>query len=396
METTRTTSSTEESEHNENGRTTSASSETPRQATCSRGPEDLRRALNLIATLLVGVLLVVAITQTDDTDTSAAGRGEHPANSQRSSDSTEHRYKPRDAHTDRGTVSRGQPLNQPSPVPSYRWEGWNRYRDGRCAWLPAGLLDSLAPVGTPRPTSTSCIVSLGDGTTIRITWGPPQSAARWAIEGGHVTTGDASDGSRRAEVTTIAGLEARATRPFFLLIFLPGLCRIDLNTGSVTGLSIFTWHSGARADRCHTAKTAATLISRARVPAAGGTPWNDTPQQPTVASLTGRGPCELLNASITRLNGLDDLDTGRMSISNSDDTDAECELPQAGGQVRAWLTSTSDTTTNAHDNPAGRNADGRPRQLGPLRAFEKSSSKSCVVEAELLPDYTWGVERRSV
>jgi hypothetical protein len=394
METTRTTPGMEEPENTTEGvGTTSASpADASRMRAASwRGQTGLRRALHVIGALFVVVLFVIAIAPTDDKGTTA-DHGQDTPNTQRTSDkSTDQQYEPRDEDTSQDAAARGQQLDQPAAVPGYQWQGWNRYRDGRCAWIPTSLLTDLSPVGTPRPTSTSCIVSLSDGTTIRITWGPPQTPAQWTDEGGHDTTRNTSDERRNARVTTIAGLEAHATRPIFLFLFFPGLCRLDLNTRSTTGLSILAWHPIARDDRCHTAETAATLIAHALIPTAGGTPWNDTPQQPTVASLAGRGPCELLSTSITRLNDLDDLDSDRIFISDSDHNDAECELTQAGVQVRAWLTSTNSGTTNARDNPAAPKADGHPRQLGSLRAFEKGSSKRCVVEAELLPDYALGV-----
>lgn len=388
MNTTRTTSSAEEPENTtEDGWTTSVSSASRMQVAGWRGQTGLRRVLNIVGALLVVVLLVIAIAPTDDTDTPAAGRGQDPVNTPRSSDnSTGQQYEPRDTSTGQDIVSSGQQLNQPNAVPSYRWQGWNRYRDGRCAWIPTGLLDSLAPTGTPRPTSTSCIVSLGDGTNIRITWGPPQTSALWTTEGSH----NASDSGRRAEVT-IAGLEARATRPFFLFIFFPGMCRIDLNTRGTSGLTVLAWNPQTRDNRCHTAETAATLIAHARIPTAGGTPWNDTPQQPTVASLAGHGPCELLSTSMTRLNGLDDLDGGRISISDADHTDEGCELSQSGVRVRTWLTSISDTATKAHYIPAEPKTDGQSRQLGALRAYQQGRSKSCVVQTEIFPGYILGV-----
>jgi hypothetical protein len=388
MDTTRTTSSTEEPVHNnEDGWTASASPALRRRVARWHGQTGLRRALNIVGALLVVVLLVIAIDPTNDMGTPAAGRGQGPANTQRSSDnSADQQYEPRDTPAGQDTASRGQQLNQPTAVPGYQWQGWGRYRDGRCAWIPAGLLDRLAPTGTPRPTSTSCIVPLGGGTNIRITWGPPQTSAQWTTEGSH-----ASNSRRRAEVTTIAGLEARATRPFFLSIFFPGMCRIDLNTRGTSGLTVLAWNPHTRDNRCHTAETAATLIAHARVPTAGGTPWNDTPQQPTVASLAGYGPCEMLSTSVSRLSVLDALDADRISISDSDHTDEGCELTQPGVQVRTWLTSISDTATNARDTPAEPKTDVQSRQLGSLRAYQQSRSKSCVVQTEILPGYTLGV-----
>jgi hypothetical protein len=393
MDNTRTTSSTEEPEHNnEDGWTVSVSLASRRRVARWRGQTGLRRAINIGGALLVVVLLVIAIAPTDDADTPAAGRGQEPANAQRSSEnSTDQQYEPSDTSPGQGTASVGQQLNQPTAVPSYQWQGWDRYRDGRCAWLPTGLLDPIGPVGTPRPTSTSCIVSLGDGTNIRITWQPPQTSAQWTTEGSRNATDNASDSRRRAEVTTIAGLEARATRPFFLFIFFPGVCRVDLNTRSTSGLTVLAWNPHTRDNRCQTAEAAATLIAHGRIPAAGGTPWSDTPQQPTVASLVGYGACELLNTSITRLNGLDDLNAGRISISDSDHAAGGCELTQPGVHVRAWLTLTGDSATDASESPAGRKMDGQPRQLGSLPAYEKGGSTSCVVLAELLPGYTLGV-----
>lgn len=393
MDTTRTTSSTKESETT--ARYVGATSTSPAsrmQVARWRSQTGLRRVLNLVGVLLVVVLLVITIASTDDTDTPAAGRGQDPANAQRRSDnSTDQQYESRDPYPGQGADFRGQRLEHPVAVPSYRWQGWDRYREGRCAWIPAGLLAGLGPVGRPRPTSTSCIVSLGDGTNIRITWGPPQSPARWAPEGSYDAMGKASRSRRRAEVTMIAGLEAHLTRPIFLFIFFPGLCLIDLNTGSVTGLSILAWRPHPQGNRCQIAETAATLIAHARVPAAGGMPWNDTPQQPTITSLAGNGPCELLSTSITRLNGLDGLDADRISISDSEHTEGECELTEPGTQVRAWMTSISDTATNARDTPAEHKTDGQPRQLGSLRAYQQRRSKSCAVQTELLPGYTLGV-----
>lgn len=392
METTRTTPGAEEPDNTAEGvGTTSASpADWSRMHAASwHGQTGLRRALHIIGALFVVVLFVIAVAPTDDKVTPTDHGQDTPNTQHNSGNSTDQQYEPREEDTSQDAAARGQQLDQPAAVPGYQWQGWNRYRDGRCAWIPTSLLTDLSPVGTPRPTSTSCIVSLSDGTTIRITWGPPQTPARWTDAGGPDTNRNTSDERRNASIT-VAGLEARTTRPIFLFLFFPGLCRLDLNTRSTTGLSILTWNPNTRDDRCHTANTAAALIAHALIPTAGGTPWNDTPQQPTVASLAGRGPCELLNTSITRLNDVDDLDSDRIFISDSDHTDAECEITQAGVQVRAWLTSTNSSTTNTRDNPAGPKTDRQLRQLGSLRAFEKSNSQSCVVEAELLPGYTLG------
>lgn len=320
-----------------------------------RGHTGLRTVLYLAAVLLVGAMVFLATTP---------GEPSPSADAERETTSETH-----DRSITTGLDNPGEVLDQPIPVPSRDWRGWDRYSSGRCAWMPPGLLDPLAPTGPPRPTSTGCAVPISGGGTVFVNWGPPQKRLLW------YTTRQSNRGEVVGELITVAGLEARTTKPFFFTVLFPGICRVDVNTRSLTGLSILAWNPPATAHGCDVAATAANLVARAVIPAAGGTPWPDTPQQPALVALVGRGPCELLAAGVSALG---DLNSGQIVVTR-DDSAHGCELAVDGGHVQAWLTPVDD---------AGRRpeVDGATdRRLGPLSAWEKDTATSCTITTEVIP-----------
>lgn len=324
-----------------------------------RGLAGLRTVLYITAALLVGAM--VLLVATDEPNTAANTDRDTPRESQ-------------DRSFIAGLDKPGEPLDQPIPVPTRDWQGWDRYSTGRCAWMPPGLLSPLEPTEPPRPTSAGCVVPISGGGTVFVNWGPPEKRLLW------YSTKGSDRGEVVGELITVAGLEARATELFFLTVLFPGICRVDVNTRSLTGLTVLAWNPPAAANGCEVVETAANLVAHAVVPAAGGTPWTDTPQQPTPLALVGRGSCELLIAGVDPLG---ELANGQPVISGND-TMQRCTLLRGDTEVRAWVTPTS-----ASDRPDAEGA--AVRRLGPLRAWEKETADTCTITTEVLPGHLLAV-----
>lgn len=325
-----------------------------------RGPAGLRTVLYITAVLLVGAMVLLV----------AAGEPDTAADIDRD---TARQSQDRSIIT--GLDNPGEPLDQPIPVPTRDWQGWDRYSTGRCAWMPPGLLSPLDPTEPPRPTSTACAVPINGGGTVFVNWGPPEKRLLW-----YATTGS-DHGEVVGELITVAGLEARTTKPFFLTVLFPGICRVDVNTRSLTGLTVLAWNPPAAANGCEVAETAAALVAHAVVPAAGGTSWADTPQQPTLLALVGRGSCELLIAGVDPLG---ELANGQPAIAGND-TMQQCELRRGDIEVGAWMTLTG-SPGDLHDVEGA-----TVRRLGPLRAWEKDVADTCTIATEVLPGHLLAV-----
>jgi hypothetical protein len=314
--------------------------------------------------LLVGAMVLLV----------AAGEPDTAADTDSTTDSDS-----RDRSFTTGPDNPGEPLDQPIPVPARDWQGWDRYSTGRCAWMSPGLLSSLDPTESPHPTDTGCAVLISGGGTVFVNWGPPEKRLGW------YDTKGSNRGEVVGELITVAGLEARTTKPFFLTVLFPGICRVDVNTRSLTALSVLAWNPPAAANGCEVAETVANLVAHAVVPAAGGIRWADTPQQPTPLALVGQGSCELLIAGVDPLG---ELANGQPAISG-DDTMQRCALRRGDAEVRAWMTATGSTG----DRPDIEGA--TVRRIGPLRAWEKDTANTCTITTEILPGHLLAVSYHS-
>lgn len=179
-------------------------------------------------------------------------------------------------------------IDQPAPVPGYNWQGWSAQPAGRCAWVPPGLFDGLAPRGYAA-TGHFCSFYTADGNTIQIAWGLAYNPFNY----------DMVAFSRPA---TIAGLEAKVHDLKKNQDVYPGSCHVRVDTRSTSGLGVLLWNEQNKPlDReasCGVATQVAERIVRSLVPAAGGRVWAPTPQRPNPATV-GTKACEVMNDSVT-------------------------------------------------------------------------------------------------
>lgn len=371
---------------------------TPRRFSIRRhGHAGMRTAVYLVALALVAVFVLLVRepeleSSTEEASSATAATGGDSA----STPDDESTPKRGDAQ---GRQPESQPLDQVA-VPGRHWRGWSRYPAGRCAWIPNGLFARLGHVRPPDPDSTSCSVPLRDGTIVRITWGLPQSRALWPAP---VQT--TSEETGKHALTAVAGLDAHTSTPFILGLIFPGACRIDLNAG-VTGLTVVAWNTDARklggdGTRCHIAETAATLVVRALVPGAGGTPWPDTPQRPAPAALLGRGPCGLLTAGAAVIDQLDHLataETAQLTATVEGDRET-CVATHGGARLRATLIDRGARIDTADGQGASDDGERRgqaraalaPLRVGVLPADREDTPGGCTITLEIIPGHQLAV-----
>jgi len=103
----------------------------------------------------------------------------------------------------------------------------------------------------------------------------------------------------------IAGLQGREYSLASGSETVPGSCMVDVNTRALNSITVLAARDGGDTDparMCQKAREVATVMVKRFVPAAGGTPYPGTPQQPAPGVL-GRqprsGPCDVFDGPIT-------------------------------------------------------------------------------------------------
>lgn len=254
-----------------------------------------------------------------------------------------------------------QPFDQPSPVPGFNWQGWDKH--SRCDWLPPDLLVSLA-IGPPRLGGHFCHIPIADGDDLQILWGESYSGIS-----------DPLDFSRK---TKIAGLEARTLDFELNAKNYPGSCKVEVNTRSLSSFSVLNWSPTKRpADRearCAIATQAAELIARRLVPAAGGTGWSVTPQTPIPASVLGKSACEIVGDRVVTYVG---VEKAKPTMERTADGDT-CIYEQRGKRVVAFVTDSQGIA----QTPSVPNAKTAPRTLGIMPARTEVTNTDCAIVVE--------------
>lgn len=347
-----------------------------------RGHTRLRALLYVCALLLAGVVSAIASAsdhKSTSVDSATGGESVAPRHSGETQPSAPSAHRPAEPSDGRrgdqdADPGSGQLLDQPVPVPGYRWRGWTRYPNGRCAWLSPVLAGQLGAADVPQSHPSGCLVTTRDGTRLRITWGEPQTRAAWYQDG---------------DLVAVAGLESQVFQPFFLRLVFPSACLIHVNTGGVSGLTLFAWRPDIAETVCATARTAATSLVRSFVVKAGGAPWRDAPQKPDVSSAVGRGPCSLLVAGMAHYVELD----GVPLLTRIEESGESCEVSQRGVHVRAWLRLPSEDISPADTSPGSTRAE--VRRLGQMAAVESRTADSCAITTEVLPGHVFGIQYRA-
>jgi hypothetical protein len=278
------------------------------------------------------------------------------------------------------------PIEMPVSVPNARWQGWDRRPAGRCAWISPGLLDPLTFVARPEPTQSTCRLLLTTGTRVSILWARPGARIVW----------DPFSDSRDIAV---AGLSARLSELDLVQSVMPGACEVSVHTRGPTGFVVLAWRPTDRAGgpvrRCDDALFAAELVARARVPAAGGTPWAPAPRMPSARAVVGASACELLESSptIDRDDGLiTNLTLGQPPRGRAGGVSDSCAVRRNGMEITLQLVSDMGSSVDEVASQFW-----RPRRdatsvtyrrfAGALPTRQDRSSHSCALTVEIRPGH---------
>lgn len=321
----------------------------------------LSRTIGVVVLLAVVSVLVMAREH---------GRQVSPSG-ERSVGSTTQLMKPR--LTVPGDVLDAFPITQPTPVPGVGWRGWAARPQGRCAWLPDGLLRPLNPIKTPDPTRSTCDVELASGVRISIKWDWPPTRIIW------------SPFSTRTS-TTIAGLPARLDKLNLLRSLIPGACQVTVNTHALTGLAVLAWRPSDRsptpASRCDDATLTAELVARRLLVATGGSRWSQTPRAPTIPGTNRPTACELLAPGAIEFD-LDDVTGYAAERTYQRDS---CRYRHDSTEIATELATGTDAnvSTTPHNDTG---PDATYRQFGGIHAArEDRSADGCALSIQIAPE----------
>ena len=164
-------------------------------------------------------------------------------------------------------------------MPSMFWQGWS----DACAWIDPPLAAAFGATGPGTPHNLGCTLPLTPSVYVQLAWlGPFSLMPVWQF----------------VRPITIAGQQARQ---FALPAMDPNGCALQVHARSTTTLHVVVWNPDSptgpdREAHCTTAAAIAEAAVTRFVPAAGGTPWPGTPQQPSAAVLDGVTACEITTA----------------------------------------------------------------------------------------------------
>lgn len=260
--------------------------------------------------------------------------------------------------------------DQLAPVPGYNWKGWDKQPSGRCAWVTPGMFDGVASA-PPFPAGHFCSFLTIEGSNIQISWGGAFNPFLY-------------DAVAYMEPAEVAGLQARAYNLAANQQVYPGSCQVQVHTRSLSGLQVLHWNEHKQpldqAVSCAKAKQVAEIIAKKMVPAAGGTVWASTPQQPNPA-LVGKKACVVVDDIVTTFAGIAVKDKDHKEGSN--DIGATCVADRGERHSVALLTEGPDQGL-AHVDPA-KGAKVTDIPIGPLKARKEIHGRTCAVAVEFVP-----------
>lgn len=186
-----------------------------------------------------------------------------------------------------------QPLDQPRPMPSPDYN-WFTYDTANCAWTTPELLTALGKTGGDLRTGPIFCTFYIDQEFDQDAPKDYHEQLQIQFDGPYSDHTDTLDVAFMRSIT-VAGLEAREYDLKANQAKYPGSCTVEVNTRSLGGITVMGGTSRAEHQgtdprlMCERVRKAATVLARTFVPLAGGTPWEQTRQQPQPGEMAATG-----------------------------------------------------------------------------------------------------------